>query len=400
MPVAVYILGLSIFAQGTSELMLAGLLTEMAGDLGVSVPQTGLLISAFALGMLVGAPILAIVTLRWPRRTALLAFLAVFAAAHVVGALTSDYWVLFATRFVAAFVYAGFWSVAAATAVGLVAENARGRAMSVVAGGLTVATIIGLPAGTVIGQHLGWRAAFWTVALLSLLAMVGVLAKVPEGRPTGTPRVRNEVRALATAPVWLLFGTTTLATAALLVSFSYLGALLTDTTRLAEAGVPLVLGIYGLGALLGIMLGGRVADAHPLRTVTVGITGLTVTSALLALTAEHLVPVVALVFLLGAFGFGTNPVLNSRVFTLAPQASTLGAAGNVAAFNVGITAGPWLGGLAIGAGWGYSSVAWIGAALGITALAVVAWSHTVTRPAVASPEIRGSERVAEPARLS
>lgn len=400
MPVAVYILGLSIFAQGTSELMLAGLLTEMASDLGVSVPQAALLISAFALGMFFGAPVLAIATLRWPRRTALLAFLAVFAAAHVVGALTADYWVLFATRFVAAFVYAGFWSVAAATAVGLVAENARGRAMSVVAGGLTVATIVGLPAGTLIGQHFGWRAAFWAVTVLSVLAMIGVLAKVPQGRPTGSPRVRNELRALAARPVWLLFGTTMLATAALLVSFGYLGALLTDTTHLAERWVPVVLAVYGLGAFGGIIVGGRVADAHPLRTLVIGITGLTITSILLALTAAHLAPVVVLVFLLGAFGFGTNPVLNSRVFTLAPQAPTLGAAGNVAAFNVGITAGPWLGGIAIGAGWGYPAVAWIGAALGIAALLLVAQSATLTRNAVESSEIRRSEPAGEPARLS
>ncbi|MBF6176440.1 Cmx/CmrA family chloramphenicol efflux MFS transporter [Nocardia blacklockiae] len=383
MPLAVYILGLSIFAQGTSELMLAGLLTEMASDLGVSVPQAGLLISAFALGMLVGAPVLAVATLRWSRRTALLAFLAVFLAAHVVGALTSDYWVLFGTRAVAAFVYAGFWSVAAATAVGLVPGSARGRAMSVVAGGLTIATVVGLPAGTFVGQHLGWRAAFWAVAVLTAAAMAGVLAKIPDARRTEAPKLRNELRALASRQVWLLYGTTMLATSALLVSFSYLGALLTETTGLADGWVPVVLAVYGLGGLIGIVVGGRTADAHPARTLVVGVTGLTLTSVLLALTAHHIAPVTALVFLLGAFGFGVNPVLNSRVFTLAPEASTLGAAGNVASFNVGITAGPWLGGLALGAGMGYPAVAWIGAVLGVVALGVVVWSNALARNVVA-----------------
>ncbi|NNH71534.1 MFS transporter [Nocardia uniformis] len=400
MPLAVYVLGLSIFAQGTSELMLTGLLTGMASDLSVSIPRAGLLISAFAMGMLVGAPILAIATLRWPRRTALLAFLAVFTAAHVIGALTSDYWVLFGTRVVAAFVYAGFWSVAAATAVGLVPENARGKAMSVVAGGLTIATIVGIPAGTAIGQQWGWRAAFWAVALLSLAAMVGVLTKVPDARPTVTPRVRNELRALTTGPVWLLFGTAALTIAALMVTFGYFGALLTDTTRLADRWVPVVLAIYGVGALLGIVLGGRFADAHPIRTLTVGITGLTAASALLALTAEYLVPVVVLAFLLGAFGFGVNPVLNSRIFTLAPKSATLGAAGNVVAINIGITIGPWLGGMAIGAGWGYPSTAWLGAALGTAALAVVAWSHALSPVTPQFGKTRGSEHIAEPARLS
>ncbi|MFI1915109.1 Cmx/CmrA family chloramphenicol efflux MFS transporter [Nocardia sp. NPDC020380] len=384
MPLAVYILGLSIFAQGTSELMLAGLLTGISNDLHVSIPQAGLLISAFAIGMLLGAPVLAITTQRWSRRTALLAFLAVFAVTHVVAASTSSYWLVFATRIVGAFVYAGFWSVGAATAIALVPETARGRAMSIVAGGLTVATIIGLPAGTFIGDHLGWRGAFWTVAGLSLAAMVAVFAKVPDTRPAEPPRVREELRALAIRPVWLLFGTTVLATAAQLVTFGYLGALLTETTGLAQNWVPVVLAVYGAGSLLGIGVGGRTADTHPLSTLVVGITGVIATSVLLALTAHHLAPVVVLVFLLGAFGFGVNPVLNSRVFALAPSATTLGPAGNVAAFNVGITAGPWLGGVAISAGLGYPSVAWIGAVLGAGALALTGWSRTL-RPLAATP---------------
>ncbi|MEC3916083.1 Cmx/CmrA family chloramphenicol efflux MFS transporter [Nocardia sp. CDC160] len=382
---AVYILGLAIFAQGTSELMLAGLLTDIAADLGVSIPQAGLLISAFAIGMLLGAPILAVLTQRWSRRTALLAFLAIFAATHVIAALTSDYRVLFATRVVGAFVYAGFWSVGAATAIGLVSETARGRAMSIVAGGLTVATIIGLPAGTFIGQHLGWRGAFWAVALMSIAAMIGVLAKVPDTRSTTTPRIREELRAMANGPVLLLFGTTVLATAALLVTFGYLGALLTNTTGLATEWVPVVLAVYGAGSLLGIAVGGRTADAYPIRTLLVGISGVIATSILLALTAAHIAPVTILVFLLGAFGFGTNPVLNTRVFTLAPTATTLGAAGNVASFNIGITAGPWLGGLALAAGMNYPSLAWIAALLGAAALTLVACSQALPPKAPSRP---------------
>ncbi|WP_280243478.1 Cmx/CmrA family chloramphenicol efflux MFS transporter [Nocardia abscessus] len=379
MPVAIYVLGLSIFAQGTSELMLAGLLTEMAGDLGVSVPRAGLLISAFAMGMLVGAPVLAVVTLRWSRRTALLAFLAVFVGTHVVGALTSDYWVLFATRVVGAFVYAGFWAVAATTAINLVPPTARGKAMSIVAGGLTLAILIGLPAGTVIGQQLGWRAAFWAVALLSTAATIGVLAKIPAGRPAAPPRLRTELRTMLRPELWLSYATTALAIAALMVTFAYLGALLSDTTGMADGWIPVVLAIYGLGAFLGIVIGGRTADTHPLTSLYVGITGCVLTSALLALTAEYTAPVVALSFLLGAFGFGINPTLNSRVFTLAGEAPTLAGATNISSFNVGITAGPWLGGLAIGAGLGYAAVAWIGVILGLAALGVVACSHVLHR---------------------
>ncbi|MEO3822573.1 Cmx/CmrA family chloramphenicol efflux MFS transporter [Actinomadura sp. B10D3] len=372
MPLAVYVLGLAIFAQGTSELMLAGLLPGMAHDLGVSVPAAGLLISAFAIGMLVGAPILAVLTLRWPHRRALLAFLAVFALTHVVSALTPGYWTLFAMRVVGAFVYAGFWAVAAATAVDLVPARARGRAMGVVAGGLTVAAIVGLPAGTVVGQHLGWRAAFWAVAAMSAAAMAGVAATITAGRSGGEPpRVRDEVRGLAVPRLWLLYGTTAVATSGLLVTFGYLGALLTETTGIAERWVPGVLALYGVGALIGITAGGRTADAWGVPTLYTGFGGLTVVSVLLALTAGSPLPVVVLVFLLGLAGFGTNPTLNSRAFGMVDGAPTLVAAGNVVAFNVGITAGPWLGGLAIDAGAGYRSTAWIGAALGAAAVGAV-----------------------------
>ncbi|MFI7633581.1 Cmx/CmrA family chloramphenicol efflux MFS transporter [Nonomuraea sp. NPDC049400] len=384
MPLAVYILGLAIFAQGTSELMLAGLLPEMAADLHVSVPEAGLLISAFAMGMLVGAPVLAVATLRWPRRTALLTFMAVFVLSHVVGALTSSYGMVFATRVVGAFVYAGFWAVAASTAVGLVPANARGKAMSVLAGGLTVATIIGLSLGTVIGQHLGWRAAFWAVAALSVLAGVGVLATIPGGRPSGAaPSVSAELRSMASPRLWLSYGTTALTTGALLASFSYLSVLLVDTTGLASNWVPAVLALYGVGSLIGITIGGRIADARPFPTLYVGVAGLVVTSAALALGASVPVLAIALIFLLGAFGFGTNPALNTRVFSLAKDAPTLAAAVNVSSFNIGITVGPWLGGLAIDAGLGYPSVAWIGAAIGVLSLATVALSAALHRSTAA-----------------
>ncbi|MFD0683304.1 Cmx/CmrA family chloramphenicol efflux MFS transporter [Actinomadura fibrosa] len=379
MPLAVYMLGLAIFAQGTSELMLAGLLPEMAADLGVSVPDAGLLISAFAIGMLAGAPVLAVLTLRWPHRRALLVFLALFVAMHVAGALTPGYGVLFATRVAAAFVYAGFWAVAAVAAVGRVPADARARAMGIVAGGLTIAGVVGLPAGTAIGQHLGWRAAFWTVAALSALSMVGIAATIRGGGPAGpVSRVRDELRAMAAPRLWAAYGTTALSVGAVLVTFSYLGAMLTDTTGLAERWVPAVLALYGAGSFLGIAVGGRTSDGHPARTLYAGNAGVVAVSVLLALTAGSPVPAIALVFLLGAFGFVTNPALNARVFALAGDAPTLAAATNVSAFNVGITVAPWLGGLAIGAGLGYPSTAWIGAGLGAAAIGTVALGQVRT----------------------
>ena len=388
MPIAVYVLGLSIFAQGTSELMLAGLLPELATDLHVTIPQAGLLISAFAIGMLVGAPVLAVVTLTWSRRTAGLVFLAIFALTHVVGALTSSYAVLLATRIVGAFVYSGFWSIAAVTVVALVPANRRARAMSIVTGGLTIATIVGLPLGTVLGQHLGWQSAFWTVAGMCVLAMAGVFATLPADRPdpASAPRLADEIRVLRNARLWLAFGTTALVTATILIVFSYLAPLLIQTTGLPPGAVPGVLALYGLGSFIGITVGGRFADALPFHTLFISITGLIVLSGVLAITASVPAVAIGVIALLGGFGFAANPALNARVFSLAGDAPRLATATNFSAFNVGITLGPWLGGLAIDAGAGYPALGWIAVGTGAAALATVLFAAFVP---VSSPDPAG-----------
>lgn len=396
MPIAIWILGTAIFAQGTSELMLAGLLPEMSADLGVTVPEAGLLVSVFALGMLIGAPVLAVVTLRWPRRRALLAFLTIFVLAHVAGALTDSYPVLLAVRFVAAFVYAGFWAVGAGTAMSLVPPDRRGRAMSVVAGGLTVATVIGLPAGTWIGQHLGWRGAFWAVAAMSTLAAGAVLAAVPTARPTTAPRMTDEFRGLAVPRLWLSYAMTAVGTAALLGTFTYLGAMLITTSGLGSEWVPVILFGYGAGALAGMAVGGYAADRWPHGVLLVGFTALCVVLVGIAVASRHALPVAALSVLLGLTGFGTNPALNSRVFALGASAPTLTAAGTTSAFNVGIAVGPWLAGLALTAGWGYPAVPWIGAVLAVAALALFAVDAALVRGrhargiAASQPVLRGA----------
>ncbi len=396
MPIAIWILGAAIFAQGTSELMLAGLLPEMSADLGVTVPEAGLLVSVFALGMLIGAPVLAVVTLRWPRRRALLAFLTIFVLAHVAGALTDSYPVLLAVRFVAAFVYAGFWAVGAGTAMSLVSPDRRGRAMSVVAGGLTVATVIGLPAGTWIGQNLGWRGAFWAVAAMSTLAAGAVLAAVPTARPTTAPRMADELRGLAVPRLWLSYAMTAVGTAALLGTFTYLGAMLITTSGLGSEWVPVILFGYGAGALAGMAVGGYAADRWPHGVLLVGFTALCVVLVGIAVAGRHALPVAALSVLLGLTGFGTNPALNSRVFALGASAPTLTAAGTTSAFNVGIAVGPWLAGLALTAGWGYPAVPWIGAVLAVAALALFAVDAALVRGrhargiAASQPVLRGA----------
>ncbi|MFG2208492.1 Cmx/CmrA family chloramphenicol efflux MFS transporter [Streptomyces sp. NPDC048638] len=381
MPLVIPLLGLGIFAQGTSEFMLSGLIPGIARDLGVSIPDAGLLISAFAIGMVIGAPVLAVATLRVPRRTALVAFQLVFVAAHVVGALAPAYGMLFATRVVSALAYAGFWAVAAATAVDLVPPDAKAKALSVVTMGLTVATIVGVPAGTVLSQYVGWRAAFWGVAALTVLSALSLLAALPAGRADGdeVPSLRRELSGLARPALWVSYLVTALTFGAAVVTFSYLSPLLTEVSGLPARWVPVVLALYGVGGLLGVTLGGRVADAAPLRTLAIGTGSLTVASAAFALTAGSPGVAVALVLVLGLTGYVVNPVVQSRVFRLAPDAPTLTGAVNTSAFNVGITLTPMLGGLTIDAGLGFTSVAWVGAGAGVLALAATGWAAALQR---------------------
>ncbi|MVO86222.1 Cmx/CmrA family chloramphenicol efflux MFS transporter [Streptomyces sp. p1417] len=387
MPLAVYVLALGIFTQGTSEFMLSGLLPGMADDLGVSVPDAGLLISAFAIGMVVGAPLLAVATLNWPRRTALVGLQAVFVAGHVVGALAPGYAVLFVTRVLSALAYAGFWGVAVATAVALVPADAKSRAVALVAGGLTLATIVGVPAGTVLSQSAGWRAAFWAVAAATAVSLVCTAWAVPAGGDGGDePRsVRAELRGMRRPQLWLSYAVTAFAFGAVIVTFSYLASFLTEESGLAEGTVPAVLALFGAGGTAGLVIGGRTAQSHAVGTLAAGLGALAAVSAALALTAHTAPVVIGLTFLLGLAGYVTNPALQSRVFTLAPDAPTLVGATNTAAFNVGNTLAPMLGGLTIAAGHGYASVAWVGAALAALGCAGALWAARLERAARRQP---------------
>lgn len=388
MPVGVWVLGLSVFALGTSEFMLSGILQPLARDMGVSIPQAGLLISAFAVGMVVGAPVLAAATLRLPRRTTLIALLSVFGLGQVAGAVAPSYGLLFASRVVSALACAGFWAVGAAVAVSLVPVTARARAMAIMVGGLSIANIAGVPAGSFLGQHAGWRSAFWAVAVLSAIGLVGVVTLVPHTRPprgADAPRLRAELRIYADKQVWLALLTIALNAAAVFALFSYLAPLLTDVAGLDEGWVPTVLGLFGLGGLIGTVIGGRIADAHLFGTMYGGIAASTGVLALLALLADSAPAAVALALMLGVTSFTTAPALNARMFNVANAAPTLAGATTTASFNIGNTVGPWLGGLVIGAGWGYQAVAWTGAALAAAGVLATAAASRVQRRATTAP---------------
>ncbi|WP_406248823.1 MFS transporter [Streptomyces anulatus] len=372
MPLAVYILGLSVFALGTSEFMLSGLLPPIADDMNVSIPQAGLLISAFAIGMVVGAPLLAVATLRLPRRTTLIALISVFGLGQIAGALAPTYEILFVSRVLSALACAGFWAVGAAVAIAMVPVNSRARAMAVMIGGLSVANVLGVPLGAFLGEHFGWRSAFWAVGAASAVALVGVATRIPHiPLPEKKPELKRELAIYRDRQVWLAIVITALAAGGVFCAFSYLAPLLTDVAGLDSGWVPWILGLFGVGALIGTMIGGRVADAHLFGVLLSGITASTVFLVALALFASSQIAVIALAFLLGLSAFFTAPALNARMFNVAGAAPTLAGATTTAAFNLGNTSGPWLGGTVIDLDFGFASTAWAGAAMTALALAAV-----------------------------
>ncbi|MDP4507509.1 Cmx/CmrA family chloramphenicol efflux MFS transporter [Nonomuraea turcica] len=392
MPFAVYLLGLAIFAQGTSEFMLSGLVPGIARDLHVSIPAAGLLTSAFAAGMVVGAPLVAVLGLRWPRRNALLAFLLTFLLAHVVGAVTTSYGVLLVTRVVAALANAGFLAVAMATALGMVAPNAKGRATSVLLGGVTMACVAGVPAGAVLGEVWGWRSAFWAVSFALIPAIVAVLKSVPAGGPPAGAEaggdsggaseapgeahrssvrrssVRAELRSLRRPRLLVMLVLGALVNGATFCTFTYLAPLLTGVTGLKSAWMPAMLALFGLGSFAGVTISGRIADVRPVRLLAIGGPALSLGWAAFALTAGFPAVAFVLVFVQGTLSFAVGSTLISQALYAATGAPTLGGASATAALNVGATAGPWLGGIVIGAGFGYRSPLWVSALLVIAAL--------------------------------
>ncbi|MBT2424335.1 MFS transporter [Streptomyces sp. ISL-112] len=379
MPFAVYALGLAVFAQGTSEFMLSGLVSSIAADLNVSLSAAGLLTSAFAVGMVLGAPLMALFSRTWPRRRALLLFLAVFVAVHIVGALTPSYGVLLATRFVGALANAGFWAVALAAVVSMVPDRLTGRATAVVVGGVTVACVVGVPAGALLGERWGWRAAFWAVAVVSLPAFVAIVRSIPGGRaPAGRESaaapgpvsvrpvpvsVPDELRLLTGPRLRPTLLTMALVQGATFCTFSYLEPLLTRATGLGATWVPAALALFGAGAFLGVTVAGRYADRRPTAFIAYGMAALALGWTMLALTAGSPLAALALTPLMGMLAFGTGTALITRVLGLAPGAPTLAGAFTTSAFNLGATVGPWAGGLALDAGLGYRAPVWVSALL-------------------------------------
>lgn len=371
LPVGVYLLAFSLFAMGSAEFLLAGVLPAVADELSVSLASAGALITAFAIGVVVGGPPFAVLSLRWPRRTTIAVTQGAFALAIAIG-LLGGYEVLLVSRFVAGVAYAGFFAVAAVTAISLAGPDRAARASGVVVSGLSLAMIFGGPAGTLVSHFTHWQGGFWVVVVLTLVAGVATAVGLPATSST-TPRSAPtlELRTMRQPALWVIYAITILTTAAYMVSYNYLAAILEEVTTLPAVWIAPVLSIFGVGALVGLSIGGRVSDRYPGRALLAGAIGIATLSVLLVLLAEYTVAVVPIVFVLGVFAFVLNPAIYSRVFAIASGAPTLAGATTVSAFQLGISLTPAVAAPVLTTASSVAAVSWLGAALAVIAIPLV-----------------------------
>ncbi|MGW9551847.1 MFS transporter [Citricoccus zhacaiensis] len=398
LPLVVYVLALGTFLMLTTEFIVAGILPQMAGDLGVGVAEAGSLITVFALGMVVGAPVMAMATLRLPRRLTLVLALVVFAAGHVVVALASNFEVLLAARFLTALATGAFWAVAGVVAAQAAGAGMASRALGVVNAGGMLATVLGVPLGAFAAQLVGWRGTFWALAVLALAATVLIARHVPRteaGRRSVS--IRSELSALRSGRLWLALAACATTTGGVLAAYSYIAPLLSDAGTPVGL-VPLVLAGFGIGSLVGSLLGGRLGDAHPHLVTIVAPAATTVLLVAICFTASAPVPLTILIAVLGLFGLGANPVLISLALRYADHAPTLGSSLSVAAFNAGTAAATWIGGIALGTALGSIGPVAVGAVIAaLTLIPTTALALLARRPTAGAPATGPTATPAAPA---
>ncbi|MEV0569945.1 MFS transporter [Dactylosporangium sp. NPDC050588] len=373
LPLGLLALAIGGFGIGLTEFVIMGLLPEVATDFGVTESAAGWLISGYALAVSAGAVGLTAAVTRFNRKHVLTGLMVLFIAGNLTSALAGTYSVMMAGRVVAALSHGAFFGIGAVVAAGLVAPARRAAAIAMMFTGLTAANVLGVPFGTFLGQQLGWRSTFWAITGIGVVALIGMATLVPAGTSTATApvRLRHEIRAFAHPQVWFSLLITVLGFGGMFGAFTYIAYTLTKVSGFAAGTVPWLLVLFGVGLFIGNSLGGKAADRSVTRTLTVVLAALTAVLVLFALTASNQVLTIVSLALMGAFGFATVPGLQMRIMQYAGQAPTLASGANIAAFNVGNALGAWVGGVTIGAGLGYTSTLWAGAALSLLGLLVL-----------------------------
>ncbi|MFF3563226.1 MFS transporter [Streptomyces sp. NPDC002574] len=370
MPLALLALAISAFGIGTTEFVMMGLLPNVADDLHTSIPTAGYLVSGYALGVVIGAPLLAALTTRMPRKALLIMLMGLFTVGNTLSALAPGFGWLLAGRILAGLPHGAFFGAGAVVAAGMVDPARRARAVSLMIAGLTVANIVGVPAATLMGQHLGWRATFLAVGVIGLVAMASIALLVPRMPVAPGGGLRHELSAFRNGQVWLALATTIFGFAAVFTVYSYVTPLLTEVAGFGEGSVTIVLALFGVGATIGNLLGGRLAD-RALRPALLGsLAALAVVLLLFTVTSHARWSAALTVVLLGIAAFAAGSPLMMLVMDKARHAPGLASAANQAAFNLANAGGAWLGGYVIASGFGYVAPAVAGAGLAVSGVLI------------------------------
>ncbi|WP_432285947.1 MFS transporter [Aminobacter sp. BA135] len=384
MPLAIFALTIAAYAIGTTEFVIVGLLPTVAQDLHITLPLAGLIVSVYALGVTFGAPVLTALTGRIERKPLLLGLMALFVVGNTAAALSPSYELLLVARVLSAFAHGVFFSVGATIAADLVPENRRASAIAMMFMGLTVAIVTGVPLGTFIGQTFGWRATFWGVSLLGVIAFVGIAALLPSTLNKAAPSsLLDQVRVLGSGRLLLVFAMTALGYGGTFVTFTYLASILEQVTGFQASSVSLILVLYGLAIAIGNIAGGRIADRNPVKALIVLFALQTMVLVLFSFTALSPVWTLATLAALGFLSFANVPGLQLYVVQLAkehrPGAVDVASALNIASFNLGIALGAWIGGLVVASPLGLGATPWVGAVLVAGAFVLTVWSGALDR---------------------
>ncbi|WP_159614469.1 MFS transporter [Glutamicibacter sp. JC586] len=385
MPLGLIALAIGAFGIGLTEFVIMGLLPDVANDFAVSEAAAGWLISGYALSVVVGALGLTAATVRLPRKPVLVGLLVLFIVGNSLTALASTYEVAMIGRVIAALCHGAFFGIGSVVASDMVPANKKAGAIAIMFTGLTAANVLGVPFGTLLGQHSGWRSTFWAISGIGVLALVGILVLVPAIKHAAEGiSLRKELGAFTSLQVWLSLAVTILGYGGMFGAFTYIAYTLTEITGFSATTVPWLLMLFGVGLFVGNWIGGRMADKSIDRTLLFFISALLVVLVLFGFFASNPIATVIALLLMGGFGFGTVPGLQSRIMQYAGNAPTLASGANIGAFNVGNALGAWAGGLGIAAGLGYTSPIWIGALITLVALIVILAAMGLAKKASAS----------------
>ncbi|KIQ63978.1 MFS transporter [Kitasatospora griseola] len=385
MPLALLALAIGAFGIGTTEFVIMGLLPEVASDFGVTIPTAGLLVTGYAIGVVVGAPLMTVLGTRISRKRMLMLLMVLFTVGNLLSAVAPSFGAMLAGRIVASLAHGAFFGIGSVVAAELVAPEKKAGAIATMFTGLTVANIVGVPLGTFVGQSVGWRATFAIVAVLGVVGLLGIARLVPDlPRPEGA-HLRRELAAFRNVQVVLAMAMTVLGFGGVFAAITYIAPMMTEVAGFSDGAVTWLLVLLGVGMFLGNLLGGRFADRRlmPMLFTTLG--GLAVALALFTVTAHNEITAAVTLLVIGALGFATVPPLQKRVLDQAHGAPTLASAVNIGAFNLGNALAAWLGGAVIAAGLGWTAPNWVGAALAGAALLLAFVSAALERRDAAAP---------------